>query len=142
MIRNALQSHRVLRFLLIGLCNTAVGMGTMLMLYNIAGLSYWISSAGNYIVGSILSYALNKRFTFRSEESPKRAVPRFVLHILLCYLLAYGLAKQLALCLLAGSSLVLQDNVAMIVGSGVFMALNYLGQKRFVFPEKMDAKKP
>ena len=41
------------KFLLVGVINTLVGTGTMFGLYNCLGCSYWVSSAGNYIVGSI-----------------------------------------------------------------------------------------
>ena len=51
------------KFLLVGVINTLVGTGTMFGLYNCLGCSYWVSSAGNYIVGSIVSYFLNKYFT-------------------------------------------------------------------------------
>ena len=60
------------RFLLVGVVNTLVGYGVMFGLYNLAGLhlwgdpGYWISSAANYLVGSVVSFFLNKHFTFRS----------------------------------------------------------------------------
>ena len=62
------------RFLLVGVVNTLVGYGVMFGLYNLAGLhlwgdpGYWISSAANYLVGSVVSFFLNKHFTFRSRE--------------------------------------------------------------------------
>ena len=62
------------RFLMVGVLNTAVGFGVMFALYNLAGLhtwgdlGYWLSSAANYIVGSVVSYFLNKHFTFRNAE--------------------------------------------------------------------------
>ncbi len=56
------------KFLLVGVINTLVGTGTMFGLYNCLGCSYWVSSAGNYIVGSIVSYFLNKYFTFKKSS--------------------------------------------------------------------------
>ena len=50
----------MLRFLLVGVVNTLVGAGIMFLLYNLAGCSYWLSSAANYIVGGVVSYFLNK----------------------------------------------------------------------------------
>ena len=69
------------RFLLVGVVNTAVGYGIMFGLYNLAGLhtwgdlGYWISSAANYVVGSVVSFFLNKHFTFRNEERGAGVVP-------------------------------------------------------------------
>lgn len=54
-----------LKFLLVGVVNTIVGTGLMFLLYNVFSVSYWISSAANYIVGSIVSYFLNKYFTLQ-----------------------------------------------------------------------------
>ena len=133
-----LTQHSFFRFLLIGVCNTIVGMGTMLILYNFFSVSYWASSACNYIIGSILSYFLNKRFTFRNTDHAKKSISRFVIHILLCYLISYGLAKQLALYLLIGYSVSVQDNAAMLAGSCVFVLLNYFGQKVFVFRSRAE----
>ena len=48
-----------LKFLAVGVINTLVGYGVMFGLYNLAGLhtwgdlGFWISSAANYVVGSI-----------------------------------------------------------------------------------------
>ncbi len=58
----------LLRFLLIGLVNTAVGCGTMFLLYNLAGCSYWISTTANYIMGGFVSFFLNKHFTLKVSQ--------------------------------------------------------------------------
>ena len=130
------------RFLIVGCINTLVGYGVMFGLYNLAGLhslgdtGYWISSAANYVVGSVVSYFLNKHFTFRNTEKGARVVGRFILNITVCYLLAYGLAKPFAVWLLSDASVKVQDNVAMLVGMVVFTGLNYIGQRFFAFAKK------
>ena len=53
------------KFILVGIANTIVGTAVMFAAYNIFHLNYWISSASNYVIGSILSYFLNKYFTFK-----------------------------------------------------------------------------
>ena len=52
------------KFLLVGVINTLVGTGIMFGLYNLSNCSYWVSSAANYVLTSILSFFLNKHFTF------------------------------------------------------------------------------
>ena len=47
-----------LKFLAVGVVNTLVGTGLMFVLYNIFSVNYWISSASNYIVGSIIMISL------------------------------------------------------------------------------------
>jgi len=123
----------LLRFLLVGVINTLVGCGTMFLLYNLALWSYWASSAANYIVGGIVSFFLNKYFTFRKKEWSWKQVIRFAVNVAVCWLLAYGMAKPLVLHLLEEQSLWLQENVAMFVGMCLYTALNYLGQRFFAF---------
>ena len=141
------------RFILVGLVNTAVGYGVMFGLYNLAGLhtwgdtGYWISSAANYIVGSVVSFFLNKHFTFRNREKGLGVVLRFALNITVCWALAYGIAKPVTVWLLSGTgwsqqlwllsgtgwSQQLQGNLSMLAGSGLFVFLNYFGQRFFAF---------
>jgi putative flippase GtrA len=132
------------RFLLVGCINTLVGYGVMFGLYNLAGLhrwgdtGYWLSSAANYVVGSVVSFFLNKHFTFRNQEKGAGVVLRFVVNITVCYLLAYGLAKPAVVWALGGLGLSdqLQGNLTMLAGSGFFVLLNYFGQRFFAFKNK------
>lgn len=128
----------MLRFLLVGVVNTLVGAGIMFLLYNLAGCSYWLSSAANYIVGGVVSYFLNKYYTFKNTERSWKQVLRFALNVAVCWLLAYGIAKPLALRLLAGIDEKLQTNAAMLAGLCLYTALNYLGQRFFAFRAKED----
>ncbi len=126
----------LLRFLLVGVINTLVGSGTMFLLYNLAHWSYWASSAANYVVGGIVSFFLNKYFTFRSTAWSWKEGGRFVLTVAICYLLAYGAAKPVVHALLAGQSTVFRDNAAMLTGMCLYTGLNYLGQRFFAFRKK------
>ncbi len=128
------------KFILVGVANTIFGTGIMFLFYNVLHFSYWVSSASNYFFGSILSYILNRLFTFRSNENTARTLPRFVINISLCYLLAYGAAKPMAAWFLSGFAQKIQENVAMLVGMCLFVGLNYLGQRFFVFNEKAEEK--
>ncbi len=125
-----------LKFILVGIINTLFGTGVMFLAYNVFSASYWLSSALNYILGSILSYFLNKYFTFQSKEKSWSQVVKFVLNITVCYFLAYGLAKPLVMRILSGQEIKLVENAAMVVGMVLFVGLNYLGQRFLVFPEK------
>lgn len=86
----ALFDAKLWKFLLVGVINTLVGTAIMFGLYNIAGCSYWAASAANYVLTSILSFFLNKYFTFRSRERSVGQVVRFAANITVCYLIAYG----------------------------------------------------
>lgn len=131
-----------LRFIIVGVINTLFGTAIMFVFYNVFGLSYWLSSASNYFFGSVLSYFLNKYFTFQYKKRDWKVVGRFVLNISVCYLIAYGAAKPLVRALLSGASATIQENVAMLCGMCLFVALNYLGQRFFAFKseENNDGK--
>lgn len=122
-----------IKFLLVGVINTLVGTSVMFLSYNLLHFSYWTSSAANYIIGSIVSYFLNKYFTFQQKERSVKTVFKFVANITLCYLLAYGIAKPLVRHLLSGWTVAIQENGAMVCGMGLFVVFNYLGQRFFVF---------
>lgn len=128
-----LENKTFIKFVFVGVLNTIFGTAIMLTCYNIIHMNYWISSACNYFFGSILSYFLNKNFTFQNRERSWRIIGRFVINILICYLLAYGIAKPLVRFLLSGSTKVIQENGAMLVGMVFFTVINYLGQKHFAF---------
>jgi len=123
-------------FILVGIINTLVGTGVMFLFYNVFYFSYWISSASNYIVGSIVSYFLNKHFTFKVQEKSIEYMLKFALNVAICYLLAYGIAKPLASAILSSASVPVQENVSMAVGMCIYVGLNYLGQRFFVFKKK------
>ena len=131
------------RFLLVGVVNTLVGTAIMFGLYNVAGLylwgdaGYWISSAANYVVGSVVSYFLNKHFTFRNTETGSEVVVRFVINIAVCWVLAYGIAQPVTEWVLGGVlSEQMVGNFSMFCGMVLFVMLNYLGQRFFAFREK------
>ena len=128
-------SREFLTFLVVGVVNTLFGTAIMLVLYNVFGCSYWVSSFCDYFFGSILSYFLNKHFTFHYQGSDWRSIVKFALNIVVCYLIAYSLALPLTRAALESLQLSkpVVENVAMLVGTVLFMVINYLGQKFYAF---------
>ena len=126
------------RFILVGIINTLFGTAIMFVFYNVFHFGYWFSSASNYVLASILSYFLNKYYTFQKRGSDIRSVVRFIVNISLCYLLAYGIAKPLMVWMLSGVEQSIQENIAMLTGMLLFVGFNYIGQRFFVFNDKKD----
>lgn len=133
MKKSKLIDMTTIKFLVVGVINTLVGTGVMFVLYNFFSVSYWVSSAANYVVGSILSYFLNKYFTFQNKEKSLMQIIRFIINIAACYLLAYGAAKPFVTMVLLRMNEKVQGNVSMLVGMCLFVILNYFGQRWFVF---------
>lgn len=132
-MKDRIRDNTFIKFAAVGVINTLFGTAIMFGLYNLAGASYWVSSAANYILASILSYILNKRFTFRHEGEVVQSGVRFAINIAVCYFAAYGLAKPFAMVLLEDAGKSIQENTAMLIGMCIFVVINYLGQKLFVF---------
>lgn len=86
-----------------------------------------------YVVGSIVSYFLNKYFTFQNKERSWKQLGMFVINITICYLLAYGMAKPVVSWILHNQSKSVQENLSMLVGMGAFVVFNYIGQRLVVF---------
>lgn len=124
------------KFIIVGIINTIVGAGVMFALYNLFHCSYWFSSIMNYVVGSVVSYFLNKYYTFGSKQTSVKEIIYFILNIAVCFLIAYGLAKPVALYILSDYSKAVQENVAMFIGMVIFTGLNYLSQRFIVFKKR------
>ena len=126
------------RFIVVGIMNTLIGMAAMFIAYNVFHLGYWLSSAMDYLIGSIFSYFANKYFTFRSTKKSGSEVIRFIINIVICYALAYGIAQPAMGFLLGGVSLSVSafEQISMLFGMCIFIVLNYFGQKLFVFRQK------
>ncbi len=127
------------KFILVGVANTAFGTAIMFSFYNLLRFSYWVSSVSNYVLASILSYFLNKYFTFQSRDNSAKSIVRFVVNISVCYLVAYGGAKPLVRYLFSGLGTTIQDNLAMLAGMCIFVVLNYCGQRFFVFRKESES---
>lgn len=139
----------VIHFGMVGVINTLMGWGIMAVLYNAAHINYWLSSGISYFIGSVFSYHANSKVTFKVENKDKGLPWRFAINIIICYLIAFSLAKPLVEKILslqavaavveriayalAVENIVIIDNVAMIFGMGFFIILNFFGQKLFVF---------
>lgn len=132
-----------LKFIVVGIINTLFGMAIMFSSFFILDyyqwfsydINYWTSSALNYLCGSILSYFLNKKYTFEVKETSKESVIRFAINVSICYFLAYGVAKPLALYLFQGVEEQLQGYIALVIGMGLFVLLNYVGQRFWAFKQ-------
>ena len=138
------------RFVLVGVVNTLIGLGVNYLVLWLLGLNgrvsenaaYWIASAANYTVGSIVSFFLNKYFTFKSRAKSAGEVFRFILNIIVCWIIAYGTAKPFVGWLFTKTWVFPWQNVQMpkavgyvatLVGAGLFVILNYFGQRFFAF---------
>lgn len=148
--------HEVLHFGIIGVFNTLSGLVLVMVFYNVWHWNYWVASGTSYVIGSIFSYFANKKLTFQVEGNSWKSALKFAANIAFCYLLAYGIAKPLMRSLMSGywkeaahrvgdmihmETHAVEENAAIIVGMGLFIVFNFIGQKFFVFAGAEKDKK-
>lgn len=131
----------VIHFGMVGVINTLLGWMIMAVLYNLIHMNYWFSSGISYFIGSVFSYHANAKLTFKVENKDRWLPWRFAANIIVCYLVSFSVAQPFTKKLLAvaglseggGFSAALLDNIAMVFGMGIFIVMNFFGQKLFVF---------
>lgn len=137
------------KFILVGIINTLVGNGLQFVFYACLGWDkfewgVWLASVLGYFFGSVVSYFLNKYFTFKNKEKGIKPILKFALNIAICYGIAYGIAIPLTKWICISNSFtmfgldvrVFADYASMIIGSCLFVAFNYIGQRFFAFKDK------
>lgn len=127
---------RFLKFLIVGVANTVFGCSIMFVLYNVFDISYWASSVCNYVAGGILSFFLNKFFTFQNREKSVRQAVFFAVNVAVCYFVSYVLLKPLVFYAFSSFAEKIRGNIALCAGVVCYTLLNYIGQRLFVFAKK------
>ena len=102
-LHHHLVDRKLLRFAAIGTANTILGMGIMFGMYNWLGCGYWVSTAANYLITSVISFFANKYLTFHNQQKSIRQAFRFAANIALCYVFAFSVAKPLVIRLMSGT---------------------------------------
>lgn len=123
------------KFLLVGVANTLLSMVLMFLL---EGLGYWPSTAIAYIAGAVLSFFLNRSFTFKSDAAFWPSVLKFAVNVVLCYLIAYSIAQPVVTWILSRTAIptIWQERIAKLCGMGLYTVINYFGQRFFAFRKK------
>lgn len=134
-MKNKLIDDSVPKFLLVGVGNTLLSAVLMFLL---EGLGYWPSTAIAYVAGAVMSFFLNRSFTFHSEETVDRSAAKFALNVAVCYVLAYTIAQPLGGMILGalGVKGIWLERLTKLGGMGLYTVLNYFGQRFFAFASK------
>ena len=134
-MKNKIFDQTLVKFLLVGAGNTLLSMVLMFLLED---LGYWLSTAIAYLAGALLSFFLNRYFTFKSREGFWRSAVKFALNVALCYLIAYSLAQPIAGWALDMTPLssVWVERITKLFGMAIYTVINYIGQKFFAFAKK------
>lgn len=115
------------RFALVGFTNTVVGYGLIMLLHYGFGAGLVLANVSGYLTGALISYALNRNFTFASDGPHARALPRFGIAVAVCFALNLLVLK---FCILV---LALPVAAAQAVAMGIYTVAFYLVTRFLVF---------
>lgn len=118
--------HSALRFALVGISNTVVGLSTTFVAWRL-GAGDVLANALGYAVGIGWSFAINRLWTFDAKGPVARSFPRFLLVCAVGYLANLGVL--LALRPRLGGDSFMPQLLAMVT----YTVIGYLGSRYFVF---------
>ncbi|WP_334083465.1 GtrA family protein [Helicobacter typhlonius] len=118
-----------IKYLSVGIVNTCVGYGVIFFALW-CGIVSEVANVIGYGVGFVVSYILNKTFTFASPSSHKRDLPRFAL--------AMGVAYVAQFFVMSFVYRILDMNpyFAQIVGGVVYVCVGFVMSKCYAFSPK------
>lgn len=119
-------TQQLLRYTVAGLINTLVGYGIILLLYLGLGLGLGFSNLIGYGVGLMLSFAINRTWTFNDRGSIRRSIILFGALVLVAFTLNLGITFAL---LRAG----IIFPAAQALGIFTYSALVFIGSKYVIF---------
>ena len=116
-----------LRFIVVGIINTIIGYTIIMLLFHLLGLSYTLSYFLSYIVGIIISFFLNRKFVFFSQNKKLKEFIKFLFAFIVSYSTSY-----LGLYLIVENHL-LNTNIAFFAGMVIYSILFYLLNRYLTF---------
>ena len=122
------------KFLLVGVANTLVGLGTIWLLIGLAGWNDAPANFAGYVVGLACSFTLNRAWTFRDVGQVLPAMTRF----LLVFGVAY--AANLAAMFWLRDTIGLNRYWAHALATVPYTALFFIGSRLFVFVRPRQPK--
>jgi putative flippase GtrA len=117
---------QVLRYVVVGLVNTAVGLSIIFALM-LAGVADVAANAIGYAVGLCVSFVLNGRWTFGASSLDAGRLLRFLLVVGLSYL------ANLAALVVARDALGWGSHHGQLAGAAVYTAVGFIGSHWFAF---------
>ena len=132
----------IFKFLFVGVLNTFIGMGIMLLLKNGLEWPFWYATFTGNTIGAAVSYLLNRTLTFNSSVPFQIGGPRFFLVVMASYFLSFSVSR-----VITGTTnsitvwhfYIETENIAILLGSIIYTITNYIGQKSFVFKDQIQS---
>ncbi|MBQ2645410.1 GtrA family protein [bacterium] len=143
-------SKEFITYCIIGFFNTIFGISVAFISLNVFLLGYTLSTLMAYFFGNIVSFFLNKKFTFKNKDKSFFQFIKFFLTMLPAYVISYWLGYKIAhylsvffisfLKFLTNLFAIplerLVDNFAVILSMAIYLFVGFSVNKFFVFKHK------
>lgn len=117
----------------IGVIGTLAHYTTLITLVQMAGVTPVLASAGGFVLGALVNYVLNYRYTFRSNSRHHEAIIKFFTIALV------GLVLNTLIISLAIDILSLHYLLAQVIATGLVLIWNFTGNRWWTFREATNA---
>lgn len=120
-------SQRIVRFGIVGIANTVIGL---LCIYSVIFFFHFgpaTANATGYAFGLIVSFILNRIWTFEDKKSNVNMISRYIVVVIF----SYGL--NLTIVLMASRLMHVGPYLVQVFGIGIYAIAMFIGCHRFVF---------
>ncbi|MGH8061489.1 MAG: GtrA family protein [Pseudoxanthomonas sp.] len=118
---------QLFRYILVGLFNTALGFAVIFSCMYLLKMSPAASNIAGYLFGFVVSYFLNKFFTFKTPTRSRSEALRFLVVFIAAYLANFGM---LLLCI---DVLHMHAAVSQVVAGAIYVGASFFLNKHYVF---------
>jgi putative flippase GtrA len=126
--------YQFLKFGIVGLFNTLLGYAVIFSCMYLLKLSPILSNVLGYMVGLVVSYVLNRQFTFENKSKSKLQILRFLIVFAVSY------AINLILLVVSMQTFGLQAGISQVIGGVGYVLTSFLLNKYYVFVAKTPAQ--
>ena len=123
---------QLIRYAFVGVLNTGLGYAVIFLCMGVFDWSPVASNVAGYAVGFVVSFVLNRSFTFRSTGAARGELKRFLLIFALAYL------ANLAVLVLLVHAAGMGGGWAQVVAGIVYFALSFVLNKYYVFVDGVE----
>lgn len=126
--------NQLIKYIIVGAINTIAGYSIILFLINI-GLLAELSNFLGYAVVWILSYELNKQFTFKFSDQSKKVFLKYISTMLIVY------CVNLTILIILFRFLDFNIYLAQLIASIAYTLIGYSISKKWVFSHHNKGKR-
>jgi putative flippase GtrA len=121
--------REMLRYAAVGVLNSTVGLGLIFVGLALLGMRDTTANLFGYAAGWILSYTVNKAWTFNHRGATMRSLGRFITISAIAYVV------NLAMVLLLHRRFGINVYIAQAVGVATYTTFAFLGSYYYAFPK-------